>query len=54
MLDDDSILNASVLYSKEEVLAEFWESCEADSLLMKPPQHLSLTSAKRRRQQWQN
>ena len=31
MTDEDSILNSPVLYSEEEVLAEFWESCEAEA-----------------------
>jgi hypothetical protein len=29
MTDDDAILNAAVLYTEADVLAEFWECCEA-------------------------
>lgn len=31
MTDEDAILSATVVYSEEEVLAEFWESCEAEA-----------------------
>lgn len=31
MTDGDAILSATVVYSEEEVLAEFWESCEAEA-----------------------
>lgn len=31
MLDDDAILNSPVVYSEEEVLAEFKECCEAEA-----------------------
>jgi hypothetical protein len=31
MADDDAMLGASLLYSTEEVLAEFQECCEADA-----------------------
>jgi hypothetical protein len=31
MTDDDTILNAEFVYSDEEVLAEFQESCEAEA-----------------------
>jgi hypothetical protein len=37
MLNDDAILDASVLYIEEEVLAEFKESCEAEA--ESPGQH---------------
>ena len=37
MTDDDTILNSSVLYSEDEVLAEFKESCEAEA--EEPGQH---------------
>jgi hypothetical protein len=31
MTDEDAILNASLIYSEEEVLAEFWECCELEA-----------------------
>ena len=31
MDDEDAILNASVVYSEQEILAEFQESCEAEA-----------------------
>jgi hypothetical protein len=31
MSDEDQILNASVVYSEQEVLAEFQEYCEAEA-----------------------
>ena len=31
MSNEDAILNASVLYSEQEVLAEFQEACEAEA-----------------------
>jgi hypothetical protein len=38
MSDDDAILNSPVVYSEEEVLAEFHESCEAEA--EEPEQHM--------------
>jgi hypothetical protein len=37
MVDEDAILNSPVVYSEEEVLAEFHESCEAEA--ESPGQH---------------
>lgn len=37
MLDEDTILTASVVYSSEEIWAEFRESCEAEA--EQPGQH---------------
>ncbi len=31
MTDEDAILSSTAVYSEEEVLAEFWESCEAEA-----------------------
>ncbi len=31
MIEGDAILNATVVYSEEEVLARFQESCEAEA-----------------------
>lgn len=31
MLDEDAVLNSPVVYSEEEVLAEFQDSCEAEA-----------------------
>ncbi|MBA3354736.1 MAG: hypothetical protein H0U18_02115 [Pyrinomonadaceae bacterium] len=31
MTSDDAILSATVVYSEEEVLTEFWECCEAEA-----------------------
>ncbi len=31
LVDEVQILNASLLYSKEEILAEFQEACEAEA-----------------------
>ena len=31
MLDEDAILNSPVVYSEEEILAEFQASCEAEA-----------------------